>query len=132
MNIKDQVLAFHSAHCVSLVEKGQRLSAIANASCVNQPLYCYHRQIYQFIQHELTALQQTTYIDATTHVEYCVLFDHFLSTVVASECLTVHLPGFERVLLNLSNQVAIALTNVVVVYVNSSEPLSFIAQFLCG
>ena len=60
-------------------------------------------------------------------VEYCVLFDHFLSTVVACVCLTIHLPGFERVLLNLSNQVAIALTNVVVVHVNSSEPLSFIA-----
>ena len=66
-------------------------------------------------------------------VEYCVLFDHFLSTVVASVCLTIHLPGFERVLLNVSNQVAIALTNfVVVVHVNSSERLLFIAQFLCG
>ena len=66
-------------------------------------------------------------------VEYCVLFDHFLWTVVAYVCLTIHLPGFERMLLNLCNQVAITLTNVVVaVHVNSSEPLSFIAQFLCG
>ena len=49
-------------------------------------------------------------------VEYCVLFYHFLLTVVASECLTIHLPGFERVLLNLSNQVAIALTKLLLLF----------------
>ena len=65
-------------------------------------------------------------------VKYCVLFDHFLSTIGASVCLTIHLPGFERVLPHSSNQVATALTNFVVVHVNSSEPLSFIAKFLCG
>ena len=49
-------------------------------------------------------------------VEYCVLFDHFLSHVVASVYLTIHLPGFERVLLNLSNQVAIALTKLLLLF----------------
>ena len=77
--------------------------------------------------------QSTTKDPKTPTVEYCVLFDHFLSTVVASVCLTFHLSNFKRVLLDLSNQVATALTNVVVVvHVNLSEPLSFIAQFLCG
>ena len=51
------------------------------------------------------------------YVEYCVLFYHFLLTVVASaECFTIHLPGFERVLLNLSNQVAIALTKLLLLF----------------